>query len=149
MAISRRHAAGLALVAGVVGCTTLHPRQGWIPSGDIAAVQVHGATLESRNIKGELIAVGEDSVFVLTDEGLEGVRFRRFSGFKLSYMDRAKGRVRLGSTRNHATLMRFARFPQGFPDGFDRSSLRRADTGNAPDSTQHPSATHRDTLGGG
>jgi hypothetical protein len=134
-----------AATAGLMGCAgNVPPAPDWLPArqqtaaspfGAFAALRVRDSRHDEREVMGELIAVEQDSTYVLTeDPSLElvalgnesivriGIRTHRPSGGTIiateAHLTRGVGRAALERVRP------WARFPQGLPAHLDRWSLR-------------------------
>lgn len=166
------------LVLGAVGavllaaCANNPAPSGWLPSPDDTPQDPYGAWIEVRRgdrvrARGELIAVHDDSVFVLTQRGeLVALDRSRINGARIAWFDAqwgglavwttvgtlstlshgyfsgitlplwlivgpiatgAQSRVPIESVERESQwreMRMFARFPQGLPQGLDRSVLR-------------------------
>ena len=131
------------IVALGVACLGCGPRLNaeWLPEARDLSRWPYGAAVEIRldergaePVRGELIAVGAETLFVLTPAGLRGVR-RDHLGSVATRADREGklqgpriiGRgpwLRSARARRWDELRAYARFPGGLPDSLDRASLR-------------------------
>jgi hypothetical protein len=127
-------AAGVVIVA-LSGCASryeLNPPPGWLPDMYVRAKgrDVYGAwcalhfdTGQLRKIEGELIAVGADSVWVLSPDGLVAAPTEHVvSGSFATYADLSESTTQLSGSR-WPEMATFARFPQGLPAGVDPRGL--------------------------
>ncbi len=124
-------------LAGAWGCfvhSWPSPPPGWVPTHGEAQRHERGfgnwGLFEARDgraqAEGELIAIGVDSLYVLTPVGVRvlptaGIERATFAEFYWSSGATKTTRV---SGRDLVGLRRHARFPQGPPAGLDLRSLR-------------------------
>lgn len=96
-------------------------RGGWI-------VLRFPAERPAREVSGELLAAGPDTVFVLTREGVAAVPSAQLPSAEIALYEgpnAAQGSPVLAAAAGRAVwepLVAHARFPQGLPPGLDRSS---------------------------
>lgn len=174
MRVKKAAVATISIILPILlsGCASTTAPSGWLPSAMEAQKEAFGAwisveynTGSSEHVaKGEFIAVGQDSVFVLT-QGLIAIPLDQIEGGRLAAYDAKHGWLgawtALGSlsTPSHGfglilslpawvivgsattiaqswapieklpvsswdELRKFARFPQGLPEGLDRRTLK-------------------------
>ena len=83
------------LSLGAMGCATTSAPRGWLPSAREAPMNVYGGwaviNIDSadhqRRVQGEFIAVGTDTLFVLTSGGLQAIPKAIVPSAKISYFD--------------------------------------------------------------
>jgi hypothetical protein len=170
---SRARWAGLAVLAACAGCAGTSVPKGWLPAPREAQESAYGGWIEvsyrdgdaRQRAVGELIAVGEDSVWILSDSqavaipttaadsgrlwvyapqtsGLAawtaaGVLSTISNGIVLVFTapmwilggtiaggHEVRAAQRRGPPLSWAELARYARFPQGLPEGIRVADLR-------------------------
>jgi hypothetical protein len=128
----------MLLAVACAGCASFGvpaPPHGWLsrtgpggPGGDGygAWVVVRSGFGRDDWLEGELIACRNDSLWVLAEAGLRSKPLRRVRSVHLFKEMDVDGRVREESMSGarQAHLRPWARFPQGFPPGLDRTALR-------------------------
>lgn len=152
MATSSLRAGIAALAVLLSGCMTMQtPPGGWVKDSPAARRQTLGATISIRyrdhqgfhQTLGELIAVEERDVLVLSVTELSAIPLAQVTHYEIHYTDPTHGDVTLVGTRPGKGQSAFARFPQGVPD---RDALRQSLMGpaanpppaGAPDSLDAP-----------
>ena len=91
--------AGLVLLLLVAGCASCPAPWGWLPPPDPDRVDVYGGWIVVTDVtgagtekhSGELIAIGGDSLFVLTGRGLEVSALREITHGDLFWYDTRSG----------------------------------------------------------
>jgi hypothetical protein len=150
--------ATLALAAAVAGCAVAYgpAPASWLPTPHQvsrwpygASAVVHPVDSKAHALRGELIALHGDSVYVLTDTALVAVACRKVRAMELQVDqsnsfeapqlvfdrsevdrpfgigDKTTGQSASGPISGKWESVRsFARFPAGLPDSLDRASLR-------------------------
>ena len=131
---------GCALAAALTSCALSPAPRGWLPRlGEVGSdpygawtevsYWIHGHRLD---VRGELVAVEHDSLFVLSDSTLVGVpiaarayaRVWVYEGGGTVATADYEHRPVITSSGRFEWLPKYARFPNGFPPGFDRGTLR-------------------------
>ena len=132
---ARQHLLSLALLVLIAaGCATGGPRAtggqaGVAPTwnqGFGGAARVYCESKRLRQVvKGELIAIGDDSLLVLTPTALEAIALESVTRVVLAMEINATGRQTLYFDPGEWSGMRvYARFPQGLPEGLDPGTLK-------------------------
>jgi hypothetical protein len=130
-----------ALAALLTSCMRASAPPGWLPHVEEVGSDPYGAWAEVSysihrhrlDVRGELVTIERDSLFVLSDSTLVGVPFAarpvaHIWVYEGGTMVASASYARLPFTsiqsEDFERLRPYARFPEGFPPGLDRVTLR-------------------------